>query len=479
MKVLHAASECLGIAKTGGLADVVAALPAAQHAMGMDVRVCLPAYPGAREKLNDARTLCTITVRDTPFELIEGTLGADGLRIWLLDCPPLFDRPGDPYRTPEGYEHSDNHWRFGLFSEAVSLLALGAGDWQPDVLHLHDWQVGLAAAWTARAPQRPRIVFTIHNLAYQGVYPATDFAYLGLRWDNFTPDKLEAHGAINFLKGGIVYADAVNTVSPNYARETKAPAGGCGLAPFLNGKGERYRGILNGADYQSWDPAHDLHLPANYHAADLNGKAVCKRKLQQRFGLAESPRVPILGVVSRFVGQKGLDLLAATCDELLRSMQVQLAILGSGEKDLEHYFGGLAARYPGRVGTHIGYDEALSRWITAGSDFFIMPSRYEPCGLNQIYSLRYGTLPIVRATGGLDDTIEQYDETQGTGTGFKFWDPSASALYYTIGWAVSTYYDRPAHHQAMIQQAMAQDFSWERSAADYVRLYEQARAART
>jgi len=486
VNILMLSSECVPYAKTGGLADVVGALPKALRQLGHQSMVVLPLYSSidrVRLKIEPVLSPMGVWMGDRQEWCAVHRADMDGVPVYFIEFEQYFNRWG-LYHDAAFRDYADNARRFAFLTRAGLQLCKDLG-FKPDIVHAHDWQTALAAAylkiwhWDDPILGQAASVLTIHNLAYQGVYPATDFAYRGLRWDNFTPDKLEAHGAINFLKGGIVYADAVNTVSPNYARETKAPAGGCGLAPFLNGKGERYRGILNGADYQSWDPAHDLHLPANYDAADLNGKAVCKRKLQQRFGLAESPRVPILGVVSRFVGQKGLDLLAATCDELLRSMQVQLAILGSGEKDLEHYFGGLAARYPGRVGTHIGYDEALSRWITAGSDFFIMPSRYEPCGLNQIYSLRYGTLPIVRATGGLDDTIEQYDETHGTGTGFKFWDPSASALYYTIGWAVSTYYDRPAHHQAMIQQAMAQDFSWERSAADYVRLYEQARAART
>jgi starch synthase len=277
------------------------------------------------------------------------------------------------------------------------------------------------------------------------------------------------------LKGGIIYADMVNTVSPRYAEETRTPENAHGLAPYLNDKGEDYVGILNGVDSQTWDPARDPYIPAHFSAADLSGKAQCKRLLQQRFLLEEAPDVPLIGVISRFVPQKGLDLLASTIEAILADMRVQFVILGTGDKGLESYFGDLPRRYPGLVGSYIGYHEQNSHWIEAGSDFFLMPSRFEPCGLNQIYSLRYGTLPLVRATGGLDDTVQQYDEASGSGTGFKFWEPSAKALYFTVGWAVSTYYDRPAHIRQMVQAAMREDFSWDRSARAYEAIYERAR----
>jgi starch synthase len=319
-------------------------------------------------------------------------------------------------------------------------------------------------------------VLTIHNIAYQGVYGSEHLDYLGLQWGNFTADKFEDHGRLNFLKGGIQYADVVNTVSPTYADETRTPELGFGLAPFLNDKGDRYVGILNGVDYAEWSPLADARIPARYSAEDLEGKARCKRALQDRMGLDPSPDTPILGVVSRLVDQKGLDLLAGAIDGIIGDMRVQFVLLGSGEKELEAFYAGLAARYPGRAGAYIGYSDELAHLIEAGADFFVMPSRYEPCGLNQIYSLKYGTLPIVRATGGLEDTVQQYDEASGTGTGFKFYEPSAAAIYYTVGWAVSTYYDRPAHMRQMVAQAMAQDYSWERSAEAYVALYERALA---
>jgi starch synthase len=317
-------------------------------------------------------------------------------------------------------------------------------------------------------------VLTIHNIAYQGVYSAAHYNYLGLQWGNFTPDKFEDHGRVNFLKGGLYYADMANTVSPNYARETRTPEGAFGLAPYLNNKGSNYTGILNGADYEEWDPRVDRLIPANFSPEDLAGKATCKAALQRRFGLQEDPNVPILASISRFVSQKGLDLLAQVIGSILDNMLVQVVVLGAGDKGLENFYGNLPTRFPGRAGSFIGYNNELSHWIEAGADFFIMPSMFEPCGLNQMYSLRYGTLPIVRATGGLDDTVQQYEEASGNGTGFKFWEPSPAAIYYTIGWAVSTYYDRPQQMQVMIQRAMQQDYSWEHSAREYVEVYEKA-----
>jgi starch synthase len=302
------------------------------------------------------------------------------------------------------------------------------------------------------------------------------YNYLGLQWSNFTSDKFEDHGQVNFLKGGLYYADMANTVSPNYARETRTPGGALGLAPYLNNKGANYLGILNGADYDEWDPRNDRLIPANFTPDDMSGKAACKAALQRRFGLEEDPDVPILASISRFVSQKGLDLLAQVIGGILDNMRLQVVVLGAGDKALEYFYGGLPARYPGRAGSYIGYNNELSHWIEAGADFFIMPSMFEPCGLNQIYSLRYGTLPIVRATGGLDDTVQQYDESTGNGTGFKFWEPSPAAIYYTVGWAVSTYFDRPKHVQKMIKTAMQQDYSWEKSAREYLQLYEKAMA---
>lgn len=481
MKIVMISAECTPYAKTGGLADVVGALPRALRSLRHEVIVVMPKYSAIDYNrfrlrpylsplgvwMGTAEEWCAVHIADN-----------HGVPVYFIEMNKYFDRWG-LYHDADFNDYQDNPRRFGFLTRAGLQLCRDIG-FVPDIVHAHDWHTALAPAylkiwhWNDPILGETASVLTIHNIAYQGVYHARDYDYLGLQWSNFTPDKFEDHGRINFLKGGIHYADMINTVSPTYARETRTPEGGYGLAPYLNNRGEDYVGILNGADYSQWDPATDKMIPARYSAKDLSGKAVCKRELQKRFLLDVDPKIPVIGVVSRLVSQKGLDLLAQTIEGILASMLVQFVILGSGDKALESYYGGLPARYPGRVGSYIGFSEELSHWIEAGADFFIMPSIYEPCGLNQMYSLKYGTLPIVRATGGLDDTVEQYDEASGAGTGFKFYEPSAGAIYYTVGWAVSTYFDRPEHIQKMIQAAMAQDFSWEKSARQYEALYERA-----
>jgi starch synthase len=404
----------------------------------------------------------------------------EGVPVYFIDAEKYYARPG-LYHDAEFNDYADNPRRFGFLTRAGLQLCRDIG-FAPDIVHVHDWHTALAPAylkiwhWNDPILGGAASVLTIHNLAYQGQYTTESYDYLGLQWSNFTPDKFEDHGAINFLKGGIQYADMVTTVSPTYANETRTPELGYGLAPYLSDKGPNYIGILNGVDYSQWDPASDRLIPAHYSPADLSGKAACKRELQRRFGLDENPGVPIVGVVSRLAGQKGLDLLALAIEPLMRDMLVQFVILGSGDKSLEAFYSQLPARYPGRIGSYIGYNNEVAHWIEAGADFFIMPSIYEPCGLNQMYSLKYGTLPIVRATGGLDDSVQQYDEASGSGTGFKFYEPSASAIYYAVGWAVSTYFDRQPHMRQLILSAMAQNFSWERSAQEYLAAYDRALA---
>jgi len=483
VKIVMIASECVPFAKTGGLADVVGALPKVLRALGHEVIVVMPKYEQiayTRYGLNPHHGPIGVWMGDTQ-EWCQVHLSIyDGVPIYFIEAHKYFSRAG-LYHDAAFNDFADNPRRFAFLTRAGLQLCKDLG-FTPDIVHAHDWHTALAAAylkiwhWDDDQLGQAASVLTIHNIAYQGVYGAEHYPYLGLQWGNFTADKLEDYGRVNFLKGGIVYADVVNTVSPTYANETRTPAGGYGLAPYLNDKGDAYVGILNGVDYAEWNPATDKHLPAHYTPEDLEGKAACKAELQRRLGLEVDPHVPIIGVVSRLVNQKGLDLLAGALEEIITNMRVQFAVLGSGEPGLEVFYGGMPDRYPGRVGSLIGYSDPLARLIEAGSDFFIMPSRYEPCGLNQMYSLKYGTLPIVRATGGLDDSVEQYDEATGSGTGFKFYDASPGAIYYTIGWAVSTYFDRPQHIHQMIQQAMAQDFSWERSAVQYVGLYERALA---
>ncbi|MCZ7553073.1 MAG: glycogen synthase GlgA [Anaerolineales bacterium] len=478
LKIVMIASECEPYAKSGGLADVVGSLPVALQELGHEVIVILPKYAeidSIRFSLQPFLSPLGVWMGNTEEWCSVHTTSKHGVAVYFIESDKYFARWGY-YHDADMNDYLDNARRFGFFTRAALQLCRDIG-FRPDIVHVHDWQTALGAAylkiwhWNDPLLGRARSVLTIHNIAHQGVYDRADFEYLGLQWGNFTTEKFEDHGKINMLKGGIYYADMVNTVSPSYANETRTPVGGNGLAPYLNAKGERYLGILNGADYHVWNPETDPLIPAHFSRTDLSGKAVCKRELQKRFLLDVQPDVPVIGVVSRLAAQKGLDLLAASIEDAVKNMLVQFVVLGSGEKGLAHYFGTLPARYPGRIGSYIGYNVELSHLIEAGADFFLMPSLFEPCGLNQMYSLRYGTLPIVRATGGLDDTVQQYDEKKGTGTGFKFIQPTASALYFTVGWAVSTYYDRKDHLAQMIQQAMSQDYSWDHSARQYEHLY--------
>lgn len=475
------ASECVPYAKTGGLADVVGSLPLALQKLGHEVMVVMPKYAAIdsiRFGLQPYLSPLGVWMGDGEEWCAVQTVENEGVPVYFIEANKFYERWGY-YHDQDMNDFLDNPRRFAFLTRAALQLCRDMG-FAPDIVHVHDWQTALGSAylkiwhWNDPFLGGAASVLTIHNIAYQGVYDSRDYSYLGLQWGNFTADKFEDHGKINFLKGGVQYADVVNTVSPTYARETLTPEGGHGLTPYLNDKAENYVGILNGADYRLWDPAKDRLIPMNYSVDDLSGKAVCKRNLQQRFLLEVNPDIPVIGVVSRLAAQKGLDLLAQTIERIVDSMLVQFVILGAGDKGLSHFFGTLPERFPGRIGSYIGYNEELSHWIEAGSDFFLMPSLFEPCGLNQIYSLRYGSLPIVRATGGLEDTVQQYQESDGSGTGFKFWEISPSALYYTVGWAVSTFYDRKEHLEKMIRLAMRQDFSWQRSARQYVLLYEQA-----
>lgn len=481
LKIAMISSECVPFAKSGGLADVVGALPKALQALGHKVIVILPGYTHVNGHVNNLRPFLSpmgVWMGDVEEWCAVQTTEHDGVTFYFIQSDKYFDRYA-LYHDADFNDYQDNPRRFGFFTRAALQLCRDIG-FAPDIVHAHDWQTALAPAylkiwhWDDPVLSEAASVLTIHNIAYQGVYNAAHYGYLGLQWSNFTPNKFEDHGQINFLKGGIYYADLVNTVSPTYAQETRTSAFAHGLAPYLNNKGDDYIGILNGVDYDHWDPSVDNLIPARFSRRSLAGKAACKRELQRRLLLDDEPDVPIIGVISRLVHQKGLDLLAQVIEPIVQNMHVQFAILGSGDKGLEWYYGGLPARYPGEIGSFIGYNNELAHWIEAGCDFFLMPSLFEPCGLNQIYSLRYGTLPIVRATGGLEDTVQQYDEATGIGTGFKFWEPSTHAVYHTVGWAVSTYYDRRHHLQELVRNAMGQNFSWKRSAQRYLEAYSQA-----
>jgi starch synthase len=481
LKVLFVASECTPFAMTGGLGDVVAGLSKALRLLGHEARVMIPLYSfieRRRLRLKFVSSHCVHMGGGTEhwFGLYEARLDKV-VPIWFVEFENYFGRMGI-YDGPQGH-YADNAYRFAMLSKAA-LQVCKDRQWIPDVMHLHDWPSSLAAVFLKTwdrilSPLSDTVsVLTIHNIGYQGVYPADLLPYLGLGGEHFTPNALEDHGRTNLLKAGINYSDALTTVSATHATEILTPSGGMGLAPFLNNRRADFFGILNGVDYEHWNPETDRHLPANFSAKNPAGKAACKAELQKRMNLEVRPEVPVFGVVSRFAPQKGFNLLRTALPDAMSQMIMQIAVLGSGDLDTEDYFNSLPQTFPGRAAAHIGYDVELSHLIEAGSDFFLMPSLYEPCGLNQIYSLRYGTLPIVRAIGGLEDTVVNYNEKTGTGTGFKFLQATPQALRDTIGWAVSTWFDRPRHITQLRQQAMAQDFSWPKSAAQYVRVYEHA-----
>ncbi len=481
MKIAFIASECDPFVKTGGLADVVGSLPLELAASGNKVCVILPYYRSIKSggfKIDMFfESMCVWMGDKEEWCAVKKLKDSATVEFYFIEFDEYFDREGI-YCDNANNDYADNAKRYSFFSRAA-LQLLKDMDFKPDIVHVHDWQTAPVCAylkiwdWGENEIADTKSVLTIHNIGYQGVHPADTYNYTGLRWENFVSSKFEAHGAVNFLKGGIYFADIVTTVSPAYAKETLFGEQSYGMGPYLYEKGNKYVGILNGVDYSQWDPSVDRHIPFNFDHSNMSGKAKCKKVLQERFELEVNEKIPLLGVVSRFAHQKGLDILAQTIEAVLNSMEVQIVVLGSGDKELENYYFGLSERMKGKAGCHIGYSNELAHLIEAGSDFFVMPSRYEPCGLNQIYSLRYGTLPIVRNTGGLSDTVEQYDEKTGEGTGFKFDNLTPNSLYDTIGWAVSTYFDRPYHMKKMIKTAMIKDFSWKNSSKKYEEIYRQ------
>ena len=458
MRVLFATPECAPLTKTGGLGDVSGALPAALRAQGHDVRVLLPAYAGlqppALERVHKLRLL------DLDVRILEAQ------DLLLLDCPLLYDRPGGPYQDAEGRDWPDNALRFAMLSRAAALLAGGASplDWRPEVLHCNDWPTALAPVYLHTEPKKAASVMTVHNLAFQGLFDARLMPRLELPLAAFSVEGLEFYGKLSFLKGGLVYADAITTVSATYAREIQTPELGCGLDGVLRSRASVLRGIVNGIDCAAWDPAADAALAERYSSGNLERKAANKRALQRRVGLAEED-APLLGVVCRFTQQKGVDLIAAV-GGAIAAVPAQLCLLGKGERDLEAALETLAGRHPGSIAVRIGFDEALAHLIEAGADAFLMPSRFEPCGLSQMYSQRYGTPPIARATGGLADTIVDGE------TGFLFERADAGDLLAAVRRAVDAYGD-PRRWREMQRRGMARDFSWAIPARRYGDLYAQ------
>lgn len=485
LKILFVTPEVEPFVKVGGLADMVGALPKELAALGHDVRIVCPAYGSLRAPSD-------LTPRSAPLGVdvgdhahwartLETRLPGTSVPVYFLEHEGFFGR-AEVYAGPGG-SYADNDLRY-IFLCRGALALCQQLRWLPDVVHAHDWTTGFVPLLLNTTLRHTELgptasVFTIHNLEHQGYSDprALDFARVSRA--EFRPDSTESVGAVNLLKTGLYHATKLTTVSPTYAEEIKTPAGGCGLDDVLRFRAADLIGIVNGIDAAAWDPATDPALPGHYNAADLTGKARCKVALQHRLGLNADPRVALFGVVSRLASQKGLDLLAEALPWILDRMHVQFAVLGAGDPGLEHAFRWAAATYPGRVGVHLGFEGKLARQIQAGSDFFVMPSRAEPCGLTQLYALRYGTPPIVRHTGGLVDTVEQYLEGRASGTGFKFADATAPALYNTIGWATATYYDRPAELRQLQRNGMARDTSWRTSAERYLDVYRWAIAART
>lgn len=482
MKILFATSEAYPLSKTGGLGDVCGSLPSALRALGDDVRVLLPAYQHALERVTGGLTEVTrLSLRgcDEPVRLLETRLPERDVPVYLLSAPSLFDdRAGTPYHDPDGAEWTDNARRFAVYSRAAEALALGRAGvgWAPDLVHCHDWTTGLVPALLSLTPARPPTVFTVHNLAHQGLYPQETLEALGLPPSWWALDGLEFYGQTSFIKGGLVFADWLTTVSPTYAREICRPASGCGLDGLLRHRRDRLVGILNGADYEVWDPRNDALIARPYGPGSLEIKAENKRALQRLFGFAETPSTPLVAYISRLVSQKGTDLLVDAIPRLMQE-QVQLVVLGRGEPRFAQALTDLAARYPRQLAAYVGYSEELAHRMTAGADVFLMPSRYEPCGLNQIYSLRYGTVPVVRRTGGLADTVvDASPETiaAGTATGFAFEQATPHALLDAIRRALRTYGQQPQVWRQLVTTGMEQDFSWERGAHAYQGLYKQA-----
>jgi starch synthase len=475
MHIVFAASECAPWAKTGGLADVVSALPKTLAKLGHRTNVFLPYYRQVAKAVpNPPVVLPSVTIPFSSYNrfvrILDGGV-AEGVQTYFVDCPELFDRE-DFYGTPSG-DYPDNAERFGLLTRAIIEASKIIG--VPDVFHVHDWQTAMLAAMLRSiyyfdpVLRHVPVVLTIHNAGYQGWFPPQTIEKLLLPWDMFTKDKLEHYDKVDFLKGGIVYADAITTVSPKYAEEIQTPEFGNGLDGILRRRSGDLFGILNGIDYEEWNPATDPHIAAHYSAENLAGKKECRRDLLHAYGLEGiSDETAIIGVVSRFATQKGIDFIVDIMDRLVQE-DIVLVLLGSGEGYYERLLVEMANRHSNKIRVQVKFDDVMAHKIEAGSDIFLMPSRYEPGGLGQIHSLKYGTIPVVRATGGLDDTIDE--QPSGGGNGFKFWGYSPSALFDALQRALGTFRNKE-EWKRMMQRGMAQDFSWDKPASEYVRVYE-------
>jgi starch synthase len=479
LRILFAASEGLPFSKTGGLADVIEALPKALVAQGHELAVVLPRYRGIKTSMVVMPSVTIPLGSRLRFPSIADGTMLNGVRYFFVDDPGYFDRDGI-YGGSAG-DFPDNAERFSEFCRATIEIAKHV--WPADVIHCHDWQTALVPTLlrslysTDPLVKDIPVIFTIHNLGYQGQFPVAVLDRAGIPPEVYHPAGIEYYGDVNLLKGGLVYSDYLTTVSKKYAEEIQTPEFGYGLDGVVRSRRDHVVGILNGVDYSVWNPEKDKLIAATYSAKDLTGKHICKKDLLEIFGLSPEYEIrPVLGIVSRFADQKGFDLIAAIAKELMQE-DIILTILGTGDRRYEELFETLANEFPGRVGVRIGYDNELAHKIEAGADMFLMPSRYEPCGLNQIYSLKYGTVPIVRATGGLDDTVESFDVQHGTGTGFKFEPYTGAALLDAVRMALHHFADERIWKRIQLN-GMSKDFSWKRPATEYAKLYKTARLAR-
>ncbi|VAW63485.1 Glycogen synthase, ADP-glucose transglucosylase [hydrothermal vent metagenome] len=475
-KILYICSEAFPLIKTGGLGDVAGSLPRALLRQSQDVHLLLPAYPEVMAKIKKPKLIATTQHYNQPVNIIETKLPGSMVTVWLIDCPAVFNRPGGPYCDEQGNPRGDNALRFAIFCLAATDIALNklGINWHPDIVHCNDWQSALVPALLSLQANRPATVFTVHNLAYQGVFEQQTFQHLHLPEALWSMHGVEFYGQFSFIKGGLAYADKITTVSPRYAQEICQPENGYGLDGLLRFRQQNLSGIINGIDEKYWNPGTDTHLIQKYNRRSLNKKNLNKIALQKQLSLPVDASVPMIGMVSRLVEQKGLDIILQ-CINALLDRNLQLVILGTGELHYEMKLSELAQLYPAQLKVIIGYNEQLAHRIEAACDLYLMPSIFEPCGLNQLYSLAYASLPIVTAVGGLADTVTHASKENidnATANGFVLDSPSAEALIDTLDYAL-VLYKTPMLWRKIQLNAMAGDFSWKSSAEHYIRLYQQ------
>ncbi len=473
-KILFVTSEAHPLIKTGGLADVSGSLPKALAELGQDIRLLIPYYQSLKAT-NDVYYRCTVRVNNCNVNILETRMPDSNVLVWLVDYPEFFNFPGNPYVDEHGNPWANNADRFALFCRVATEIATNRAylDWQPDIVHCNDWQSALTPALLSLEAQRPITIFTIHNMAYQGTFPAATYDNLNLPRRLWNPNGLEYHNLLSFIKGGLAFADHITTVSPTYALEIQTAEFGYGLEDLLKHRKDHLSGIINGIDLEQWNPESDPYLSHHYETNSLNKKALNKAALQQAMGLPENPKIPVFGLISRLVHQKGIDMILECLPEMLE-MPLQFVLLGSGDRLFEQQLHMFAAQNPEKISLRVGYDEQLAHLIEAGSDIFLMPSRFEPCGLNQMYSQRYGTLPIVRKTGGLADTVvDTLPATiaNKTASGIVFSNAQAGALIEAIKRSLFLY-SNPTGWRQLQKNAMLKDFSWHNSAQQYLNLYD-------